>query len=306
MSRLREEAARWFLRLQDQPHDDSLRSRFEAWLLADPRHAQEYRQFDLLWHNLDHEGALQKLADAAQQKRLQRRQLLKGSAAGLLLGVFGWRLWAWRAEQPLWQTQLASFHIPLRQALPDGSVLTLNAASRAHVRYLAEVRQVRLETGRAVFDVRRDPERPFVVSTALGQVTVLGTRFSVQLDGDRLHIAVASGRVRVGRGETDALAVLQAGEFLTLGPQGARRTAPPVLDPFLWAQGTLVFRAASLHEVARALTPYRHQPLRVEGGDTLRLTAVVQLADIEAFLSRLPGVLPVTVRQQQGVTVIYQ
>ena len=292
MSRLREEAARWFLRLQDRPDDDSLRTRFEAWLLADPRHGHEYRQFDSLWHGLDRPDTLQQLARAAETRRQQRRLLLKGSAASLLLGVAGWRVWAWREAQPQWQT------------LPDGSMLTVGAASRASVRYLAAMRHVQLDAGQALFDVQRDSARPFVVSTPLGQVTVLGTRFAVQLDGQQLHVAVASGRVQVGRHAGDNLAVLQAGDYLTLGPAGAERTPAPAVDPFLWAQGTLAFHNASLQQVAATLTPYRRNPLRVEGNASLRLTAVVQLRDLSAFLQRLPQVLPVVVTDTDSATVL--
>lgn len=306
MSGLREEAARWFLRLQARPDDDSLRTRFEAWLLADPRHAHEYRQFDSLWHGLAQPDTLQQLARAADNRRLQRRQLLKGSAASVLLGVAGWRLWAWHDAQPQWQTTLASRRAPLQQTLPDGSVLTLNAASRASVRYLAAMRHVQLDAGRALFDVQRDSARPFVVSTPLGQVTVLGTRFAVQLDGQQLHVAVASGRVKVGRHAGDSLAVLQAGDYLTLGPDGAERTAAPAVDPFLWAQGTLAFHNATLQQVAATLTPYHHQAIRVEASPQLRLTAVVQLRDLSAFLQRLPQVLPVSVVDTPTATVLRQ
>ena len=304
MSRLREEAARWFLRLQDRPDDDSLRTRFEAWLLADPRHGHEYRQFDSLWHGLDRPDTLQQLARAAETRRQQRRQLLKGSAASLLLGVAGWRVWAWREAQPQWQTLLASQQAPLRQTLPDGSMLTVGAASRASVRYLAAMRHVQLDAGQALFDVQRDSARPFVVSTPLGQVTVLGTRFAVQLDGQQLHVAVASGRVQVGRHAGDNLAVLQAGDYLTLGPAGAERTPAPAVDPFLWAQGTLAFHNATLQQVAATLAPYRRKPLRVEGNASLRLTAVVQLRDLSAFLQRLPQVLPVVVTDTDSATVL--
>ena len=36
MSAIREEAARWFIRLRDAAADDPLRGRFEAWVGADP------------------------------------------------------------------------------------------------------------------------------------------------------------------------------------------------------------------------------------------------------------------------------
>ena len=61
---------------------------------------------------------------------------------------------AWREAQPQWQTRLAGQQAPLRQTLPDGSVLTVGAASRASVRYLAAMRHVQLDAGQALFDVQ--------------------------------------------------------------------------------------------------------------------------------------------------------
>lgn len=42
MSRVHEEAARWFARMHNAEADDPERGRFEAWLASNPEHAREY------------------------------------------------------------------------------------------------------------------------------------------------------------------------------------------------------------------------------------------------------------------------
>ena len=84
---------------------------------------------------------------------------------------------------------------------------------------------------------------------------MLGTRFAVQLDGQQLHVAVASGRVKVAATLATAWPCCKPATYLTLGPAGAERTPAPAVDPFLWAQGTLAFHNASLQQVAATLTP---------------------------------------------------
>src|SRR3546814_13380985 len=51
--------------------------------------------------------------------------------------------------------------------------------------------------GEAYFEVKHDAGRPFVVWAGERKVTVLGTRFSVRRDGDKVRVAVVEGKVRV-------------------------------------------------------------------------------------------------------------
>src|SRR5256885_51724 len=118
------------------------------------------------------------------------------------LGVGSPAIWlAWRQWMPQYQVRLATATGRLlNQPLPDGSSLTLDAASRAEVDFYATRRQVRLLAGSAFFAVARDTEWPFMVQAADVQVTVLGTRFEVALEDDAVLVAVDAGRVQeIGR-----------------------------------------------------------------------------------------------------------
>src|SRR5690606_18195659 len=81
--------------------------------------------------------------------------------------------------------------------LDDGSLLTLNTDTRAVVRYRDGIRGVTLQKGQALFEVAKDPSRPFVVTAGQRTVTALGTAFDVRLSESRFEVTMLEGRVVV-------------------------------------------------------------------------------------------------------------
>ena len=79
------------------------------------------------------------------------------------------------------------------------SKLDQGASLRGVVAELHEV-ALEVETGRATFDVARDPAREFRVEAGEVRVIVVGTRFSVQRVDGRVSVEVERGRVEVHRG----------------------------------------------------------------------------------------------------------
>ncbi len=84
----------------------------------------------------------------------------------------------------------------MTESLPDGSNIIINAESK--VRYnpstWKEARTVNLE-GTAFFKVEKGSK--FVVKTQIGEVTVLGTSFSVTCRKDNFEVICKTGRVAV-------------------------------------------------------------------------------------------------------------
>ncbi len=111
-------------------------------------------------------------------------------AAGIaLLVATGAILWS----QPVHTVADAALDV----ALPDGSTASLEPGSElAYHRSLGRfTRHVALQ-GAAFFDVQPG-ESPFVIQTADLRVTVLGTRFSVDVTGDEAVVYVTEGSVEV-------------------------------------------------------------------------------------------------------------
>lgn len=86
--------------------------------------------------------------------------------------------------------------------LPDGSTVLLNDNSTLKYdqnSFDSKTREVTL-TGEAFFDIKHNPEKPFIVHTGKIQTRVLGTAFNInaQNSSDNVEVTVARGKVQVG------------------------------------------------------------------------------------------------------------
>jgi transmembrane sensor len=103
----------------------------------------------------------------------------------------------------------------------------LDTGSRIAVEYQPEARIVRLESGEALFEVVKDPKRPFVVQAGKIRVRAVGTAFLVRRRSeDDVDVTVTKGTVEVwsdGRRAETAVRV-KAGSGTSLSAGGV---APP-------------------------------------------------------------------------------
>lgn len=247
---------------------------------------------------------------APQAVRRGRRRALSAllGVAGLSAsGGLAWR-W-WRIAVPEWQHAAATGHgQTLRQPLPDGGSVTLDAQSRVQLAYYAARRGAQLLAGAAFFEVARDEDRPFVVDVPRAQgavrVTVLGTRFGVErLPGDAVEVQVESGRVRVESLDADGAVrsahELGGGEALRVEGTAARQRAGVQAAP--WRRGVVAFADVPLGEAVERLRRYLPRPVEVDAGAAaLRLSGQVRIAQAEDFVRALPSAVPVRVRLAAG------
>lgn len=232
-----------------------------------------------------------------------RRKSLAALLAGVSMFTTGTVLWRhWRDEALRWSSAFATPRARrLVQPLRDGSTLTLDAQSRVRLDWDAHHRVTHLLEGAAFFAVQPDATRPFVVHAAGVTATVLGTRFGVELEPDgAVRVQVEEGRVQVDTGPGAQPVVLRAGQGVRVGTRGTvQPTAGPVAD---WRAGRLHFEAAPLAQVAQTLSRYTAQDVRADPRvQALRISGMVQVADMGDWLRALPATLPVrTVREEGG------
>ncbi len=240
--------------------------------------------------------------DARPEARTRGRRKSLASLLALagvgVSGTLGWHLW--REHALRWQAAYATQRgRSLERPLPDGSALTLDAQSRIELAYDARRRGARLLEGAAFFAVRHDAARPFVVQARDVTVTVLGTRFGVEIEpGGAVLVQVESGRVRVERG--GAAQEIGAGEGLRIAPGEAPRATTGPAAP--WRHGRLHFDAVPLDEATARLARYARFGLRTDArAARLRISGTVEIAHAADWLQALPGVLPVrVVREGDG------
>jgi transmembrane sensor len=192
--------------------------------MTDPRNA--LGELGRLRHHLEPElGAedVERLVRGGAARR-QRSRTRRTLAAGLVLGALGTAavLLLFRfstAENAVRATPVpldsgwvrAAPQASVRQALPQApEILSLRDRSRAvaleagtqlSVEEDAPERvHLRLDRGRARFEVTRRPERSFSVRAGSVTVSVVGTTFGVEVVADRVGVSVESGVVEVDWG----------------------------------------------------------------------------------------------------------
>jgi transmembrane sensor len=175
--------------------------------------------------------------------------------------------------------------------LPDGSqVRLLGVGSKVEVlEQTAALVRTKLGAGSARFDVRHDPARVFEVESGDVRVRVLGTAFSVALEGGLTRVAVERGAVRVQW--TGGQAFLSAGQAGVYPPPAAAEASNAPAEPLADLAGNVGEEAASWRKLAKrgayvdaykALGPAASKSVRDEPADLM-------LAADVARLSRHPG-----------------
>jgi transmembrane sensor len=188
--------------------------------------------------------------------------------------------------------------------LPDGSLVTLDVASRLEVPtdYMAGNHTLRL-TGEAFFTVRHHDGAPFTIATGQTSTRVLGTSFVVRhYDADTVTtVAVRDGKVSVGDVVVTArqLAEVQRSGVTTM------RVAPPSL--FSFATGILTLDDMPLQQAILELDRWYNADIRL-GDPTLASRGISgtcemgSLADLAAILELT---LDVRVVQNGRILTLY-
>jgi len=203
---IEETASEWLVR-SNTGLSSAERAEFQRWLAADPRHATAYAQLGEAWSVLNQPrasgqaGELGRELDARQERRAGRRRIFAFAGAGLAAAAALVISFVTLRPPPATPAPAATTvtERPDRQVLPDGSTVELNAGAQIAVDFTAKKRGVRLLAGEAMFAVRKDAARPFVVAAGGVEVRAVGTVFSVRHAEGQVGVLVTEGRVAVER-----------------------------------------------------------------------------------------------------------
>jgi ferric-dicitrate binding protein FerR (iron transport regulator) len=153
-------------------------------------------------------------------------------------------------------------------SLSDGSNVWLNAASsvRYPTVFSGKERVVEI-TGEAYFEVKKDPDMPFIVKVNGAEVRVLGTDFNVMAykDEEDWRTTLVNGAVIVREGSSTG--VLKPGEQAVMRPsEGVKLAKDPDLEEALaWKNDLFSFNNADIHAVMRQLSRWYDVDISYEG-----------------------------------------
>lgn len=302
-SPIEEEAARWVVRHDRGPLSLEERAQFEAWKQASSLHAEAYARMSGHWDELND---LVLLSDTPRETPLLKRPAIWagiGMAAAVTFGVFfGVSQFTPQSHAPVQVAQIPGLDVYKTRVgdqekitLSDGSIVTLNTASRIETRMNGQERTVRLLEGEAYFEVAHDASRPFRVYAGDGMTVAVGTAFSVRLKKDAVEVVVSEGKVAYSRvADTptpETVAYVTAGEAASFGDRlEIEKVDTAEVDRKLsWTEGKLVFAGAPLSSVVADISRYTDIQFDFANQELadMRVGGVFQVGEVDDMLDAI-------------------
>ncbi len=173
--------------------------------------------------------------------------------------------------------------------LPDGTRVKLYPGSNAEYKASKDEGDRYLTLyGKAFFDVKKDPERPFIVSAYNVKVEVLGTSFLVDAKSrDNAEIYVKSGIVRVSSSTRHLL--LRANEQVKIEAGKIRKdNIPDAVNFFMGKPQILKYTNAPIANIVENLEKIYQVKIDVEEGiRENKVTTQLKLVDLDSILVEL-------------------
>jgi transmembrane sensor len=364
-----DEASSWFVDFRVGDVDAGARERFDQWLRQSPEHIRAYMEISKTYVELpagtpdgkvDVEGLIARARSESQanvvpldraganqasmrqdipsrgsagDRTRGRRFALRALAASLALAILGGGLFValHLTRDPVYATDIGERR---SITLAEGSTIDLNARSRIRVHLTEAERDVELLTGQALFEVAKDPARPFIVQSGGTWVRAVGTQFQVDRKSGGVTVTVVEGRVMVLAAGAAGSAPAAGGSSPSLpGPQAAHESraggeaavepassastslsageqvtvadgviAQPkranIAQATAWMQHRLIFDASRLADVVDEFNRYNTRQLVIEN---------TELADLHisgVYSSTDPTSLIRFLKEQPGVQVV--
>ena len=321
-----EQAGLWDARLRAPDCTEGDRARFAAWRDADPAHCDAFERLQAIVATLRQDRGradVRALRDEALRAVQHRRRRvwtaaaaasLIAVAAGALLSISASRQWVEQTArevfdlQPEVQTYSTGLAQHSRVVLADGSAVELNARSRIDVHFSQSQRHLALIAGQALFEVAKNPNKPFVVSAGNREVVAVGTRFDVRVNERALQVTLLEGKVRIEPSAAGTAPVAATRQIeLAPGQQFLAVASMPEIvrdidvDRIIgWREGRIFFEDVSLGEAVDEMNKHSTLQIRVASAAlaNIRVNGMFKAGEQASFVAALQEYFPITSHKQ--------
>ncbi|MEQ6120838.1 FecR domain-containing protein [Reichenbachiella sp. MALMAid0571] len=204
-------------------------------------------------------------------------------------------------------TKTATYGQKMTLKLPDGSQVRLNSGSSlSYPEVFSDIRSVTL-VGEAYFEVTKDPNKKFIVSTEDITTTVLGTSFNISAYPDEeLKVTVETGKVAVSS-NNERLELLSGQQATYESINNSLSMSTVDIGKYTsWRKGILQFNGNTLPEIATELERWYGVEIEFDTDQAnhcnLRLTFDNQ--SLEHVLGQLETVTGVNTHLNNGIVKI--
>lgn len=253
------------------------------------------------------------------------------------IAVLGWLVVGHHSQGVIYTTALSEQRAI---TLSDGSVVSMAPSTRVEVIFSDSAREITLHTGEANFKVAHDRTRPFRVQAGASIIQAVGTEFSVNRLPSGTVVAVTEGVVKLSANRMPPLddgigswieslksdqveaisrpgaevVALDAPRRLSAGARAhitksGRQLAVDALEqnrPNDLTRMRLLFRDDTLADIVAEFNRFNDVPIVIEGeaAQMQRYSGVFDARDSASFLQFLACCSPLSVRQENGRTLV--
>jgi transmembrane sensor len=330
-----EQAAQWLLRLEQGRLNEQEKRALKTWLAQSSQHVDAFRDTLTTWDKMDVLAGLsdifplEKMASTRHQNHLQAVPISWGGSIAAVLvvcalglgalqlsGIFGPRGDDATLYSTLYSTQIGG---KKQVVLEDGSIVTLNTNTQLQIAFNQSQRAVNLLQGEAFFEVEKETKRPFVVYAAGGQVTAVGTAFSVYKKNGVVEVTVTEGVVQLDSttkvlpgqhsnqhssqhtsehpneqklSDSASAVLVEKGHVASYGETiGSVESVEPevIAKRLFWQQGMLAFEGESLQDVVAEFSRYSSLNITIADDEIrgVRVGGYFKSDDIAGMLNSL-------------------
>ena len=295
-------AAEWLVLLDEA--DEALKQQFALWLALDPRHQAAVDRMQHLISNVealatDYINNDIPKAILSQGLQSSKQPSLLSKAKPLLGGIFivsigltaalqyaGLSYWLadTRNSSQSWQ----------QEKLSDNSQIKISGKAAYNVKFDHEKRIIELIQGNILVDVAKDPQRPFIVKTAYGEIKALGTRFIISQQSQQTTLTMLESKVEVKTADLiNQPYLVVGGQQIKINKNGMIEKPSVPISPKLyesaWDRQILLVNGEPLVEVLDNLSIYYEGKISFDREQlkNYRVTATLPLQNIEYTIALL-------------------
>jgi transmembrane sensor len=304
-----EQAADWLILLQSGTMSAEKQRALMHWQHQTPQHAATWERAQAMLDTFACVPAPIAKITLGQVEKTARRRNLKLLGMLFVAVPAGWMV----ARQDGWQNWAADYQTATGERktihLADGTMLVLNTSSAVDVVLTETERRITLLSGEILITTGKDPSpayRPFIVTTAQGQMRALGTKFAVRsMDKEALtRLDVFEGAVEVQTRNAPEKRIVQSGQQQVFSGSEMQDLQVANISNMLWEQGMLLAKEMPLGELLHELGRYRKGILRCdpEVAD-LPISGAFSLSDTDESLRLLMATFPIRIRRMTSYWV---
>ena len=310
------EASAWVAILHGPERTSVAERGFAQWLKRSEGHARAFEEATAIWEearNLPRPTRLRTSSRKVAPNRFMQFGLLAAAAIAAVTFVTAMLIRGAGVSTRVGEQRLL--------ALDDGSNVVLNTDTRVIVRYDRDSRTIELKAGEALFEVAKQPNRPFIVIAGDRRIRALGTSFSVRRYENRVAVTLVDGKVSVaplsapaksreqGTDRDLAGVVMAPGERVVFEPQKTITTDRPPLDKVLaWQYREVALDDVMLAEAIAEMNRYSRKPLVADLPDagSIRITGLFRAGDSLSFARAVAAAYRLEVSDEDGAIRLFE